>query len=132
MTLATPTLMEAADAAGQPIGDQRTLAQAGEALLRRWEAEAVLITRGEHGMSLFARGRRPRHLPTVARQVFDVTGAGDTVIATAALALAAGAELDEAALLANHAAGLVVGKVGTASTSVAELRRDLGAGRGRA
>ena len=82
----------------------------------------MLVTRGEQGMSLFTRHGRPRHFPTVARQVFDVTGAGDTVIATCALSLAVGASFDEAALLANHAAGIVVGKVGTASTSVEELQ----------
>jgi D-beta-D-heptose 7-phosphate kinase/D-beta-D-heptose 1-phosphate adenosyltransferase len=131
MTLATPNLSEAADATGIEIRDERSLQRAGEKLLERWQAEAVLVTRGEHGMSLFTRGRRPRHFPTVARQVFDVTGAGDTVIATCALALAAGASLDEAAHLANHAAGIVVGKVGTASASAAELRAAIAAERRR-
>ena len=125
ITLATPNLIEAADAAGLAVADEAGLRAAGERLLEKWSAEAVLITRGEQGMSLFARGRGPRHFPTVARQVFDVTGAGDTVIATCALALAAGAELDEAAHLANHAAGIVVGKVGTASATVAELRGEI-------
>ena len=72
--------------------------------------------------ALFTRDGLARHFPTAARQVFDVTGAGDTVVATCALALAAGATLDEAALLANHAAGVVIGKLGTATLSAAELR----------
>jgi len=81
----------------------------------------VLITRGEHGMSLLDEAGRLTHIPTVAREVYDVTGAGDTVIATLALALAAGAPIDEAAVIANQAAGIVVGKVGTATVSREEL-----------
>jgi len=123
VTLATPNVHEAAEAAGIEIHDEAGLLSAGQHLLRQWEAEAILITRGEHGMTLFARDTRVRHFPTAARQVFDVTGAGDTVVAACALALAAGARLDQAALLANHAAGVVVGKVGTASASAQELRQ---------
>ena len=107
------------------IRDETSLSDAGEILLDRWEAEAVLITRGEHGMSLFRRGAPVRHFPTVARRVFDVTGAGDTVVATCALALGAGASLDEAAVLANHAAGIVVGEIGTATVTAAQLRDEL-------
>jgi D-beta-D-heptose 7-phosphate kinase/D-beta-D-heptose 1-phosphate adenosyltransferase len=81
----------------------------------------VLVTRGELGMSLFRPGRRPIHVPTFAREVFDVTGAGDTVIATLSLALTSGARIDEAAVLANSAAGVVVGKIGTATASPEEL-----------
>ena len=127
ITLATPNVHEAADAAGIEIRDEASLRAAGERLLERWGAEAILITRGEQGMTLV----RPRgvlhHYPTVARQVFDVTGAGDTVVATCALTLAAGGDWAEAAFLANHAAGVVVGKVGTATASPAELRRALAA-----
>ena len=94
---------------------------AGTRLLERWDAEAVLISRGEHGMALFRRGRPVREFATAARDVFDVTGAGDTVVATCALALGAGATLEEATVLANHAAGIVVGKVGTATVTSAEL-----------
>jgi D-beta-D-heptose 7-phosphate kinase/D-beta-D-heptose 1-phosphate adenosyltransferase len=83
--------------------------------------QSVLITRGEHGMSLFPREGPTAHIPTAAREVFDVTGAGDTVIATLALALSAGARPVEAAMLANHAAGVVVGKLGTATTTTAEI-----------
>jgi rfaE bifunctional protein kinase chain/domain len=123
LTLATPNLLEAADAAGIEIHDEASLRRAGARLLERWAAEAVLITRGEHGMTLLQRDGSVRQFSTTARQVFDVTGAGDTVVAVCALTLAAGGGFDEAAFLANHAAGIVVGKVGTATVSTAELRR---------
>jgi len=123
ITLATPNLSEACEAAGIEICDQASLQSAGRRLLDKWDAEAVLITRGEQGMSLFTRHAEARHFSTAARQVFDVTGAGDTVVAACALALAAGASLDQAALLANHAAGVVVGKIGTATLSPQELLR---------
>lgn len=126
MALATPNLAEASEASGLDIRDDASLGAAGEALLRKWQAEAVLVTRGEQGMSLFTPGARARHLPTAARQVFDVTGAGDTVVAACALALAIGAGVADAARLANHAAGIVVGKVGTATASADELREEIG------
>jgi D-beta-D-heptose 7-phosphate kinase/D-beta-D-heptose 1-phosphate adenosyltransferase len=122
----TPNRDEASEASGVEIRDQTSLLEAGGILLDRWHAEAVLITRGEHGMSLFRRDSPARHFPTAARRVFDVTGAGDTVIATCALALGAGAALDEAAVLANHAAGIVVGEIGTATVTAAQLQEDLG------
>ncbi len=130
-SLIKPNREEAAAAAGIDIRDGVSLRTAGERLLARWEADAVLISRGEEGMALFKRqvdgnGRRERmvvrEFPTLAREVFDVTGAGDTVLATCALALGAGATLEEATVLANHAAGVAVGKVGTAAVSAAELR----------
>lgn len=124
-SLVTPNVVEASQASGVEIEDEAGLARAGRVLLERWQAEAVLITRGEEGMSLFCRGRAPVHIPTVARQVYDVTGAGDTVIATCALALGAGGGLETAARLANHAAGIVVGEIGTATVSAARLRADL-------
>jgi len=124
-SLLTPNRDEASQAAGVEIRDAASLARAGAALLERWQADAVLVTRGEHGMSLFQRGSAARHIPTVARQVYDVTGAGDTVVAACALALGAGASLESAAVLANHAAGIVVGEVGTATVSAAQLRADL-------
>lgn len=123
VTLATPNVHEASEAAGIEIGDEASLQRAGQRLLQQWDAEAVLITRGEQGMTLFAREANVRHFPTAARQVFDVTGAGDTVVAACALALAAGATLDQAALLANHAAGVVVGKIGTATACAHDLER---------
>jgi rfaE bifunctional protein kinase chain/domain len=123
ITLATPNVLEAADAAGVDIHDGASLHRAGQRLLAKWDAEAILITRGEHGMTLCTRTTAAQHFPTAARQVFDVTGAGDTVVAACALALAARATLQEAACLANHAAGIVVGKVGTATVSAQELSR---------
>ncbi len=125
VSLVTPNCDEASRASGIEISDPSSLEAAGRNLLQRWRAEAVLVTRGDRGMSLFVDGAATRHFPTVARRVFDVTGAGDTVVATCALALAAGADLPTAAVLANHAAGLVVGEVGTASVSASQLRADL-------
>jgi rfaE bifunctional protein kinase chain/domain len=121
-SLMKPNREEAADAAGVEIRDDETLRAAGERLLERWQTEAVLISRGEEGMALFRPGGILRRFPTVAREVFDVTGAGDTVLATCALALGAGGTLEEATVLANHAAGVVVGKVGTATVATDELR----------
>lgn len=125
-SLVKPNVLEASAAAGMEIQDRASLAEAGQQLLARWQADSVLISRGEAGMSLFKPGARPRHFPTVAQEVYDVTGAGDTVLATCALALAAGGSFEEAAILANHAAGIVVGKVGTATVTARELLRALG------
>ena len=97
----------------------------GHAIRRKLNADSVLITRGEHGMSLFEKSGRVTHIPTVAREVYDVTGAGDTVIAALTLALAAGAALRDAARVANVAAGLVVEKMGTATVTAAELTAGL-------
>ncbi len=124
-TLVKPNLEAAALASGVDIVDERSLARAGQTLLERWRCEAVLMSRGEEGMTLFRHGRAMQHFPTAAREVFDVTGAGDTVLASAALALAAGASFEEAAVLANRAAGIVVGKLGTATASAAELLAEL-------
>jgi D-glycero-beta-D-manno-heptose-7-phosphate kinase len=120
-TVVTPNQLEAEQATGRPLGGPDELAAAGRRMLALLACRAVLVTRGEHGMSLFERGRPPLHVPTAAREVFDVTGAGDTVVATMALALAAGASFPEAAVLANCAAGVVVGKVGTALASPEEV-----------
>jgi len=81
----------------------------------------LILKRGEQGMSIFERDKKPVHIPTIAREVFDVTGAGDTVIATAALALLGGLSIKEAAVMANAAAGVVVGKIGTAICTPEEL-----------
>jgi len=128
-SLIKPNREEAAVAADTEIHDAESLRAAGTRLLERWEAGAVLISRGEEGMALFKRTARGgvvmREFPTLARETFDVTGAGDTVIATCALALGAGGTLEEATVLANHAAGLVVAKVGTATTTADELRAAL-------
>jgi rfaE bifunctional protein kinase chain/domain len=120
-TLVKPNLEAASLASGIEIVDERSLAKAGQWLLEQWRCEAVLISRGEEGMTLFRRNRRMEHFPTATREVYDVTGAGDTVLATAALALASGATFEDAAVLANRAAGIVVGKLGTATASAEEL-----------
>lgn len=119
--LVTPNVHEAAEAAGVSIVDEASLHTAASILLERWQTQAVLVTQGDRGMTLLRRGARPSHFPALARDVYDVTGAGDTVVATCTAALAAGAPLEEAAWLANHAAGVVVGKLGTATVSPGEL-----------
>jgi len=103
-----------------PLAD-RNLMQAAERLLAEIRPAVLLITLGELGMLLCQRDQKPFHIPTVAQEVFDVSGAGDTVIATFTLAIAAGASPVEAAVLSNHAAGIVVGKVGTATATAEEL-----------
>jgi D-beta-D-heptose 7-phosphate kinase/D-beta-D-heptose 1-phosphate adenosyltransferase len=120
-TVVTPNELETELATGLRLHSPAELRAAGRRVLSLLGCRAVLVTRGEHGMSLFERGRPPLHVPTAAREVFDVTGAGDSVIATMALALAGGASYAEAAALANCAAGVVVGKVGTAQASPGEV-----------
>ena len=132
VTACTPNESEVEQLLGVKIGDDReTLERAGREMLRRTRAEAVLITRGGRGMALFEPRQRTRHIPIFGSdEVADVTGAGDTVIATMTLALAAGGTFYEAARLANYAGGLVVMKRGTATVSADELReavrRDFG------
>lgn len=125
VTVVTPNHLEASQASGIEIEDETTLRQAGKALLKKLGCQAVLITRGEQGMSLFDKSGEMTHIPAEARQVFDVTGAGDTVVSTLALALSAAAPLPAAARLANHAAGVVVGMVGTTAIEKAMLERAL-------
>ena len=120
-SVVTPNQLEAEQVTGLRLSVPAELAAAGRRMLSLLACNAVLVTRGEHGLSLFERGRPPAHVPAAAREVFDVTGAGDSVIAVLALALAAGATLPEAAVLANAAAGVVVGKLGTAQATPAEL-----------
>jgi D-beta-D-heptose 7-phosphate kinase/D-beta-D-heptose 1-phosphate adenosyltransferase len=108
-----------------PLAD-KNLMLAAERLLNELRPAVLLITLGELGMLLCQRGQKPFHIPTVAQEVFDVSGAGDTVIATFTLAIAAGASPIEAAILSNHAAGIVVGKIGTATTSPDELLKSFG------
>lgn len=123
LTACTPNESEVEQMLDVRIGDDvRVLERAGRQVLKRTRMKAVLITRGSRGMALFEPGRPTIHIPIFGSdEVADVTGAGDTVIATLALALASGASLEEAAVLANHAAGVVVGKVGTASLTRDEL-----------
>jgi D-beta-D-heptose 7-phosphate kinase/D-beta-D-heptose 1-phosphate adenosyltransferase len=125
VTLITPNHLEATQATGIAIRDEQTLLAAGAWLLKKMVCEAILITRGEAGMSLFERGGKVTHIPTEAKDVFDVTGAGDTVIGTLALGLCAGAPLVDAARLANCAAGLAVGIVGTAAIEKEMLKQAL-------
>ncbi len=130
MTACTPNESEVEQALGIRIGDNiRALEKAGRTLLRHTRSAAVLITRGSRGMALFEPDRPTRHIPIVGSdQIADVTGAGDTVIATLTLALSAGASFEEAAHLANHAGGLVVMKRGTATVSASELRYAISGG----
>jgi rfaE bifunctional protein kinase chain/domain len=120
-TVITPNTQEAEQASGISIRTTRDLVRAGRKILNRSGIDHLLITRGEHGMTLFEGPGRVAHIPTLAQEVFDVTGAGDTVISTLALGLSAGLSLLEAAMLSNIAAGIVVGKLGTASVTPDEL-----------
>lgn len=128
VTILTPNIKEASIGAKVDIEDDKSLLKAGALLLRRLKCEAVLITRGEHGMSLFERDGRITHIPTVAQEVFDVTGAGDTVISALTLAMAAGAGTVDAARISNFAAGIVVGVVGTATVKPEELKQKITTG----
>ncbi|MDD3518327.1 MAG: bifunctional D-glycero-beta-D-manno-heptose-7-phosphate kinase/D-glycero-beta-D-manno-heptose 1-phosphate adenylyltransferase HldE [Chromatiales bacterium] len=119
-TVVTPNLKEFEAVVGA-CDDEATLIERGMNLLAAQDFEHLLITRSEHGMTLLSQNAEPLHLPARAREVFDVTGAGDTVIAVLAAGVAAGAPMAEAAAIANLAAGIVVGKLGTATASRAEL-----------
>jgi D-beta-D-heptose 7-phosphate kinase/D-beta-D-heptose 1-phosphate adenosyltransferase len=125
VSILTPNQHEAGYVMGRRVVDEQSLLEVGWGLQKRLDAGAVLVTRGPQGMSLFERGGRLTHLPTVAREVYDVTGAGDTVVSVVALALAAGAELPSACYLSNHAAGIVIREVGTASCSPEQLLASL-------
>jgi len=124
VTVITPNLAEAAQAWGRKLSSPEDLLEAGFGLRERLDSRSVLITRGEEGMSLFTADEHT-HFPTRAREVYDVTGAGDTVVATMGAALGAEATLPEACVLANHAAGLVVAHVGTAAATSEELLASL-------
>ncbi len=127
VTILTPNQHEAGYVQGRRIVDEASLEEVGWGLQQRLDAAALLITRGAQGMSLFERGGAHTHLPTVAREVYDVTGAGDTVVSLVALSLAAGADFVSACRLANHAAGLVIREVGTATCTREALLQDLAA-----
>ncbi|WP_372760702.1 D-glycero-beta-D-manno-heptose-7-phosphate kinase, partial [Litorivivens sp.] len=121
-TLLTPNLHEFEAIVGRTTSEQ-DLVEKAESMIHELELQALLVTRGEHGMSLIRPGEPEFHLPARAMEVFDVTGAGDTVISVLAAALGAGDDLPNAVALANLAAGIVVGKLGTAAISAPELRR---------
>jgi D-glycero-beta-D-manno-heptose-7-phosphate kinase len=125
VTVITPNHLEAKQAAGFLPTQDIPIDQIGRALQQRLECQAVVVTRGEEGMSIFENSGQSWSIPAVARQVYDVTGAGDTVISTLALALSAKASLPEAAMLANQAAGIVVGMVGTATVTGSQLQEAL-------
>ena len=128
VTAIKPNRAEAFASAGLPLTepvdpptDDHALIEVGRVLAEKWDTDNLLITLGEHGVLLFRHDDPPYHAPTRAREVFDVSGAGDTVIALFTLALSAGATTAEAAELANHASGIVVGKLGTATVTPREL-----------
>ena len=128
VSLVKPNRLEAFAAAGledhllteAPL-ENKELLEVGRVLLAKWSVASILVTLGEQGMMLFERGQPPHHIPTRAREVFDVSGAGDTAIALLTLALASGHSLLEAAEISNHASGIVVGKLGTATLTPDEL-----------
>jgi rfaE bifunctional protein kinase chain/domain len=126
-TLVTPNLKEASHGVGFAIRNEDDVLRAGEEIRKLLGADGVLLTRGEQGMSLFEGDGQVTHIPAPVQEVFDVTGAGDTVIATATLTLAAGGSLLEAAMLANRAAGIAIGKLGTATVAPHELAPVAGA-----
>lgn len=130
VTVITPNLAEAGVACGQKLRGLPAILAAGGYLRERLGARSVLITRGDQGMTLFREAAPILHFPTVATDVFDVTGAGDTVVSTIALALAAGADLPEATAISNHAAGLVIREVGTCVATVEALRGSFAADAG--
>lgn len=128
VTAVKPNRAEAFLAAGIPDRDSEAapkkdvdLVRAGKDLLQKWGIQYLLVTLGEHGVMFFEKGKNPHHIPTKARDVFDVSGAGDTAIAMFTLALAANANALEAAQIANHASAVVVGKLGTATVTRDEL-----------
>lgn len=124
VTAITPNRKEAVSAYGRiKNGELPDMNEIGKALVKRFSCQAVLITLGEDGMMLVEKNGSVTKIPTAAREVYDVSGAGDTVIAVFALAIAAGATMKEAAFISNHAAGIVVGKLGTATLTREELRQ---------
>ncbi len=122
-TVITPNTSEASEASRIPMTDPSSVEKIGKSLLKRLKCNALVITQGEKGMAIFEPHQKPYRVPTVAKEVYDVTGAGDTVIGTMALALGTGPRVTvkDAASLANYAAGIVVAKVGTATASSEEL-----------
>ncbi len=125
VSVITPNHHEAGFAYGKRIRTEADLLEVGTGLMEKLETKSILITRGADGMSIFRHGEEPTHIPTFARKVYDVTGAGDTVIATFVSAVCGGADLVEAAVVANAGAGLTVAEVGTASVTVPQLKAEL-------
>ena len=125
LSLLTPNLNEASFGSGIEIKDEETLVDAGRELIKKLNCKSLIITRGDEGMTIFEKSNSITHIKTYAREVYDVSGAGDTVIATLTLCHSAGLSLKEAAVIANHAAGIVVGKLGTAVTNQEEILRSM-------
>jgi len=125
VTLITPNHFEAEKIVRRACRTDSQVAKAGEEILSRISATYIILKRGEQGMSVLEKGKKSLHIPTIAKEVYDVTGAGDTVIASATLSLLAGASIQEAAVLSNTAAGIVVGKIGTAAVTPSELLASL-------
>ena len=123
-TLITPNSAEASEMTNTEDGSDGDVVEMGSRLLKYLNTN-VLITKGEKGMSLFEKIGTITHIPTKAKEVYSIIGAGDTVVATIAVALASGADLKEAATLANIAAGIKVGKIGTASVSIEEIKKEI-------
>lgn len=121
VSMITPNVKEAEKLSGIEIRDESSLKKAGDYLVKAMDCPMVVITRGEKGMSIFSPQNAPYHIPTFARAVFDVSGAGDTVVSMLTLALVSGASIEESAILANFAAGVEVGKQGTATVTLQEL-----------
>jgi len=121
VTLINPNHTEAEQIVHFACDSDAQVEKAGEKILSRIEAKYLILKRGERGLTIFEKGKKKIHIPTIAKEVFDVTGAGDTVIAAASLALLSDASILEAAMLANTAAGVVVGKIGTATVTPDEL-----------
>jgi rfaE bifunctional protein kinase chain/domain len=127
VTLIAPNHFEAERIVQHECWTDSEVEKAGQKILSQISALYLILKRGEQGLTVFEKGKKPLHIPTGAREVYDVTGAGDTVIATAALALLSGGSIQEAAILANAAAGIVVGKIGTAAVTSEELLSSLSA-----
>ncbi|MBI5206436.1 MAG: D-glycero-beta-D-manno-heptose-7-phosphate kinase [Candidatus Firestonebacteria bacterium] len=126
VSILTPNNYEAGQGIGIEIVDQKTLIEAGRKIMRKLKCKSLLITQGEDGMTLFDNSDKITHIPTVAKHVYDVTGAGDTVISTFILCISSGASLLESAFISNHAAGIVVGEVGTSTITLAQLKKEFG------
>lgn len=125
VTCLTPNNKEATDATKIDITDEKSLNACGDFIMKKLDSESLLITQGAKGMTLFTKDKEPCHIKAVAKEVFDVTGAGDTVISVLTASLCAKASFREATILSNAAAGIVVAKVGTATVSIDELKNNL-------
>ncbi len=121
VTLITPNHIEVSKALGMKIKSQDDVYKYGKIIMKKLNLESLLITQSKDGMTVFEKRKSPKHIPTLALQVFDVTGAGDTVISTVTAALVSGMDIEKSAILSNYAAGIVVGEVGTTTISTKKL-----------